>query len=171
MFNSDGIWGEKSLPEFPDKESFLFTSPFIHPTILIRSNVINSLFGYKVSKETLRAEDYDLFMRMYSKGYKGYNIQKALYYFREDNNTYKRRAYRYRLDEAKVRYKGFKSLGLMPKAIPYVIKPRRAGDIATCYCDPSKAERELGWKAQYGIREMCADSWRWQKNNPNGYED
>ena len=55
--------------------------------------------------------------------------------------------------------------------IPYVIKPRRAGDIATCYCDPSKAERELGWKAQYGIREMCADSWRWQKNNPNGYED
>lgn len=54
--------------------------------------------------------------------------------------------------------------------IPYVIKPRRAGDIATCYCDPSKAERELGWKAQYGIREMCEDSWRWQKNNPNGYE-
>ena len=55
--------------------------------------------------------------------------------------------------------------------IPYQIKPRRAGDIATCYCDPSKAERELGWKAQYGIKEMCADSWRWQKNNPNGYDD
>lgn len=55
--------------------------------------------------------------------------------------------------------------------IPYVIKDRRPGDIATCYCDPGKAERELGWKAQYGIKEMCADSWRWQKNNPNGYED
>ncbi len=55
--------------------------------------------------------------------------------------------------------------------IPYSIKPRRPGDIATCYCDPSKAERELGWKAQYGIREMCEDAWRWQKNNPNGYED
>ncbi len=54
--------------------------------------------------------------------------------------------------------------------IPYVIKPRRAGDIATCYADASKAERELGWKAQYGIREMCEDSWRWQKNNPNGYD-
>ena len=53
--------------------------------------------------------------------------------------------------------------------IPYVIKERRPGDIATCYCDPSKAESELGWKAQYGIKEMCADSWRWQKNNPNGY--
>ncbi len=55
--------------------------------------------------------------------------------------------------------------------IPYVIAPRRAGDIATCYSDASKAERELGWKAENGIREMCEDSWRWQKNNPNGYED
>ena len=53
--------------------------------------------------------------------------------------------------------------------IPYQIKPRRAGDIATCYCDPAKAERELGWKAQFGLDEMCRDSWNWQKNNPNGY--
>lgn len=53
--------------------------------------------------------------------------------------------------------------------IPYVIKPRRAGDIAECYADPSKAERELGWKAVYGIKEMCEDSWRWQSNNPDGY--
>ena len=55
--------------------------------------------------------------------------------------------------------------------IPYVIKPRRAGDIATCYADASLAKKELGWEAKYGIREMCEDSWRWQKNNPNGYED
>ena len=55
--------------------------------------------------------------------------------------------------------------------IPYVIKPRRAGDIATCYCDASKTEKELGWKAENGIREMCEDSWRWQSNNPQGYEE
>ncbi len=55
--------------------------------------------------------------------------------------------------------------------IPYVIKPRRAGDIATCYSDASKAKRELSWEAQYGIEDMCADSWRWQSSNPNGYED
>ncbi|SHI53861.1 UDP-glucose 4-epimerase [Butyrivibrio fibrisolvens DSM 3071] len=55
--------------------------------------------------------------------------------------------------------------------IPYEIAPRRAGDIATCYSNAEKAERELGWKAENGIREMCEDSWRWQKNNPNGYED
>ena len=53
--------------------------------------------------------------------------------------------------------------------IPYVIKPRRAGDIDECYSDPSKAEIELGWKAENGIREMCEDAWRWQHNNPNGY--
>ena len=55
--------------------------------------------------------------------------------------------------------------------IPYVIKDRRAGDIAACYADASKAKKELGWEAQYGIEEMCADSWRWQSNNPNGYDD
>ena len=53
--------------------------------------------------------------------------------------------------------------------VPYAIKPRRPGDIATCYCDPAKAERELGWKARYGIEEMCRDSWNFQKNNPEGY--
>ena len=55
--------------------------------------------------------------------------------------------------------------------VPYVIKPRRAGDIAICYSDASKAKRELGWVAEKGIKEMCADSWRWQKNNPNGFEN
>lgn len=55
--------------------------------------------------------------------------------------------------------------------IPYVIKPRRPGDIAMNYSDATKAKEELGWEAKYGIREMCADSWRWQKNNPNGYEE
>ena len=57
------------------------------------------------------------------------------------------------------------------KEIKYAIKPRRAGDIATCYCDASKAKRELGWEAEKVIEEMCADSWRWQSMNPNGYND
>lgn len=57
------------------------------------------------------------------------------------------------------------------KKIPYVIGPRRDGDIATCYSDPSKALKELGWKAERGLDEMCEDSWRWQSQNPNGYPD
>lgn len=55
--------------------------------------------------------------------------------------------------------------------INYQIAPRRSGDIATCYSDPSKAFEELGWKAERGIEEMCADSWRWQSTNPQGYPD
>ena len=55
------------------------------------------------------------------------------------------------------------------KDIPYEIKPRRAGDIATCYADPSLAKEELGWEATRDLDEMCEDSWRWQEQNPNGY--
>ena len=55
------------------------------------------------------------------------------------------------------------------KKIPYEIKPRRAGDIAACYADASKAKRELGWEAKRGLLEMCEDSWRWQSQNPDGY--
>lgn len=55
------------------------------------------------------------------------------------------------------------------KEIKYEIKPRRPGDIATCYADASKAREELGWEAERGIEEMCADSWRWQSANPDGY--
>lgn len=55
--------------------------------------------------------------------------------------------------------------------VPYVIKERRPGDVAACYADPSKAKAELGWEAQYGIKEMCEDSWRWQSQNPNGYDE
>lgn len=55
--------------------------------------------------------------------------------------------------------------------IPYKIVDRRPGDVAMCYADPTKANNELGWKAEFGIDRMCEDSWRWQSNNPNGYED
>ena len=56
------------------------------------------------------------------------------------------------------------------KELPYEIKPRRAGDIPACYATSAKAEKELGWKAEYDLDKMCADQWNWQKNNPNGYE-
>ena len=57
------------------------------------------------------------------------------------------------------------------KPIPYRILDRRPGDIASCYADPSLAQRELEWEATRGLAEMCADSWRWQFNNPSGYSD
>ncbi|MDE7245090.1 MAG: UDP-glucose 4-epimerase GalE [Oscillospiraceae bacterium] len=56
------------------------------------------------------------------------------------------------------------------KTLPYVVDPRRPGDIAACYADPAKAKAELGWEAKYGIEDMCASSWKWQSGNPNGYK-
>ena len=56
------------------------------------------------------------------------------------------------------------------KTLPYVVDPRRPGDIAVCYADPTKAREELGWEAKLGIDEMCASSWKWQSTNPNGYK-
>ena len=55
--------------------------------------------------------------------------------------------------------------------IPYVITDRRPGDVDKCYADPTKAHKELGWKAEKNLEDMCRDSWNWQKNNPNGYEE
>lgn len=56
------------------------------------------------------------------------------------------------------------------RPLPYKIVPRRAGDLPVSYADPSKAQRELGWKAERDLEEMCVDVWRWQSHNPNGYE-
>ena len=64
--------------------------------------------------------------------------------------------------------KTFQEVNNVP--VPYVIAPRRPGDIATCYADPTKSAEMLGWKAEYGLAEMCRDSWNWQSKNPNGYE-
>lgn len=55
------------------------------------------------------------------------------------------------------------------KAVPYKVTPRRPGDIAICFADPSKSKRVLGWEAKHDVRAMCRDAWNWQSNNPNGY--
>ena len=57
------------------------------------------------------------------------------------------------------------------KRIPYKIVNRRTGDIATCFADPSFAREIIGWEAKKSIEDMCIDTWRWQRNNPNGYEN
>ena len=55
------------------------------------------------------------------------------------------------------------------KPVPYKVGPRRAGDIAACYADPAQALARLGWRAERGLDEMCVDTWRWQRSNPDGY--
>lgn len=127
LFNEKGTYSERVMKEYPTKEDLLFGTIFIHPSIMMRKDVLLKLNGYRAVKETSRCEDYDLWLRLYTYGYKGYNIQENIYKFREDINAFKRRKYKYRIDEARVRYKGFKNLKLFPKGYIYVIKPLIVG--------------------------------------------
>lgn len=127
LFYQNGSWGKRVLPPRPKKEDFLFTCPFVHGSLLFRREAFMRAGVYRTGKQTLRAEDYDLLMRMYAAGLRGANLQKAHYQFLEDQTAWKRRKYRYRFDEAIVRLYGFRQLGLLPKGLPYVVKPLAVG--------------------------------------------
>lgn len=127
IFNDDGVWGKFQKSPYPNKRDFLRNSPFVHPTIIMKKTVLVRLQGYTVEKITRRTEDYDLFMRFFAAGYKGVNLIEPLLFYREDNEAYKRRPYRYRIDEMRIRYRGFKRLGLLPLALPFVIRPLIVG--------------------------------------------
>lgn len=109
--------------QVPGEEDFLFSLPFVHASIMFRREPLIHVHGYKVSRRVVRAEDYDLLLRLYGAGYCGANLEQVLYYIRRDREQYKRRRYRYRFHEAYVKYKGFSELGLMPKGLVYVVKP------------------------------------------------
>lgn len=133
-FDNNGSWGELIYPEFPEKKDFLSTNPFAHPTVIYRKSVIDALtdeYGnlYSENKKIGRSEDYDLFMRFYINGYKGYNLQEKLLNYREDRDAFSKRKFKYSITEARVRKNGFKKLGLMPKAFPFVLKPIIVGII------------------------------------------
>jgi glycosyltransferase involved in cell wall biosynthesis len=126
LFDENGVWGTDIMPRKVESKNFLFNNPYKHGSVIFRREALLKAGGYRVAKETVRNEDYDLFMRMQA-FCKGENLEEPLYFFCEDKLAQKRRKYRYRVNEAIVRYKGFKNLGLMPRAIPYVIKPLIVG--------------------------------------------
>ncbi|XOK60442.1 glycosyltransferase family 2 protein [Paenibacillus elgii] len=129
LFDENGVWGQRFYNDFPDSEDFLFVLPFVHASVMFRKNALESVGGYRIAKETVRNEDYDLFMRLYVQGNRGANLPDKLYFVREDKAAYNRRKYRYRINELLVRYKGFKALGLMPSGWLYVVKPIIVGMI------------------------------------------
>lgn len=128
-YDENGIFAKTIYPKEPNRKSFLWNSPFAHPSIMIRSDILKELKGYKDEPRTLRCEDYDLWMRLYEKGYKGYNIQDTLLEYYEGRNAYKKRKYKYRIAEMKTRYYGYKKLGLLPQGLPFVVKPLLVGVI------------------------------------------
>lgn len=128
LIDENGIWGSRVMPEQPRNRDFLPYSPFIHPAVMVRREVYLKSGGYYVSRETWRCEDYELFMRLYAQGYRGYNIQENLFWYREDRMSYARRRFRYRVDEARIRHRNFKNLdvGRIPCFL-YTIRPILGG--------------------------------------------
>lgn len=129
VFDNNGIYSEKCFNEIIDKEDFLFNSPIVHPTIMVRKKSLEKVGGYRDIKKTYRVEDYDLFMRMYIDGQKMCTLKEKLFNYREDINTYSRRKYKYRINEFLIRLEHFYKMGLLPKYFIYVIKPLIVGII------------------------------------------
>lgn len=122
-FDHEGDKGIYSVPEIPGVKDFRWICPFIHPTVMMRVGALKVVNCYKVSKDTMRGQDYDLFMRMYGEKFKGYNIQKVLYRYRLVNGGYKKRPLKIRISEAKIRAKGFWKMGIFWSSLPYIFKP------------------------------------------------
>lgn len=143
MIDGGGAWGENLRLEIPQKTDFLHTSVFIHPSIMIRQEILEKLGGYEEGDWAKRTEDYELFMRLYAEGYFGYNMQERLLCYREDRKSYQKRKYRYRMNEFRVRYRGFKSMGILRGHLIYVIKPLIVGLIPSAIM-PKFRRRKFG---------------------------
>lgn len=126
LFDERGTHGIITFPARVKNRDFLFSTPYQHGAVIFRRSAILRAGGYRIAKETRRCEDYDLFMRM-QLFCSGENLIDPLYRFCENEDTRKRRKYRFRIDEARVRARGFCALGLMPWALPFVLKPLLVG--------------------------------------------
>ncbi|MCM1193871.1 MAG: glycosyltransferase [Butyrivibrio sp.] len=128
LFDENGVWGCREMPEKPDYKDYLKYSPYIHPTVMYRREIFEQDGAYKTEEEMLRCEDYEIFMRLRRHGFQGYNIQQYLFSYREDKESFQRRKMKYRVNEAKLRYRNFKAMKLLfPVGWLYVIRPVAGG--------------------------------------------
>ena len=122
---ADGeIWGVRKMERLPTNKDFLRYSPYIHPTIMFRKEILELAGGYNTSKFTRRCEDYNLFMRLHEKMEQGYNLEELLFVYLEDEDSYKKRTLKAGYYESIVRFAGFRKLEILkPSTIPYLVRP------------------------------------------------
>lgn len=122
-FSENKVWGRITHPEFPVNADFVHESPFCHAPCLVRKEAFDAVGGYSEDKLSLRVEDYDLWIKMYAKGFKGRNIHEPLYQMRDDQKAYKRRKFKYRINEAHVKLLAVKKLNLPMWMSVYCLRP------------------------------------------------
>ena len=151
LFDSDGVWGERPYPEIPKMNDYYKFSPYAHPSVMFRAELFDEGRGYLACEETLRCEDYEIFMHLIQKGQRGYNLQENLFQYRETKDSYRKRKTKYRINEAKTRYRNYKQMGkLFPIGWVFVLRP-----IVACLIPPMLLEfikRSEGIKQRYATR-------------------
>lgn len=123
LIDGNGVWATRKTKKYPKKNDFLLGTQFIHPSVIMKKHALVRINSYRIAPETIRTEDYDLFMRMYSQGLRGMNIQEPLLRYTESRDSYAKRKFKYRYNELIVRFKGFRQLGLMPIGLLFMFKP------------------------------------------------
>lgn len=111
-FDETGTWGTSHPKPFPQKESFLYGTPFCHAPCMARRAAIEAVGGYTDDPKYLRVEDFDLWVKLYAAGFRGMNLDEPLYQMRDDRNAFSRRRFRYRINEARVICKAVRLLKL-----------------------------------------------------------
>ncbi len=128
LIEGEHIWGVRRMPAYPEKKDYLKYSPYIHPTVMYRREVFHDGKGYLETENMLRCEDYEIFMRFMREGLIGANIQQVLFSYREDENSYRKRSFRNRINEARLRYHNFSKMHMMmPTGWMYVLRPVLGG--------------------------------------------
>lgn len=122
-FDEHGDWGRGNAIENPTKTDFVRGTPFCHAPCMVRAEAYRKVNGYSENQRTLRAEDYYLWFCMYAAGFRGANLTEPLYKMRDDENAYRRRKFRYALNESYVRLNGYRMLGLPIYCYLYVVRP------------------------------------------------
>jgi len=123
IFDENGDIGVRKSVEQPTKNILKSNTPFAHPTIMMKKIVYDVLKGYSVRKDTMRAEDLDLWIRFYAHDFKGYNIQEVLYRYRESLGDLKKRSLRAAIETSKVYLRGYKLLNFSFPTYLYALKP------------------------------------------------
>lgn len=123
LFEGNSVWGYRRMPEEPAAADYLKYSPYIHPSVMFRREVLAE-HRYEASATTRRCEDYELFLRLWRLGYRGYNLQEPLFCYREDRESFQRRTMGARISEARLRLNSFRKMDLLfPVGWAYVLRP------------------------------------------------
>lgn len=123
FFDEKGIWGQTHVLLQPRSSDFLKQTRFCHAACLVRKEAYDAVGGYSIGKRLLRVEDYHLWIKMYAKGYRGYNIPEPLYHMRDDRNATARRKFKYRLNESYIKVLAINMLNLPLWNYIYCLRP------------------------------------------------